>query len=50
MDELQENHAASQKAGALIITEYYVLDAPTNPDYEYDMLMRRLEELEQAHP
>lgn len=30
--------------------EYYVLDAPTVRDYEYDMLLRRLEELERAHP
>lgn len=29
---------------------YYVLDAPTMSDYEYDHLLRRLEELEQAHP
>lgn len=29
---------------------YYVLDAPTMSDYEYDRLNRRLEELEQAHP
>ena len=29
---------------------YYVLDDPTLPDYEYDRLMRRLEELEAAHP
>lgn len=29
---------------------YYVLDAPTMSDYEYDHLMRRLEELEAAHP
>lgn len=29
---------------------YYVLDAPTISDYEYDRLNRRLEELEQAHP
>ena len=29
---------------------YYVLDAPTMNDYEYDMLYRRLEELEAAHP
>ena len=29
---------------------YYVEDAPTITDYEYDMLMRRLRELEQAHP
>lgn len=29
---------------------YYVLDAPVIPDYEYDRLNRRLEELEAAHP
>lgn len=30
--------------------EYYVLDRPTMSDYDYDHKMRRLEELEQAHP
>ena len=29
---------------------YYVLDDPAMPDYEYDRLLRRLEELEAAHP
>nr|WP_326125428.1 NAD-dependent DNA ligase LigA [uncultured Oscillibacter sp.] len=29
---------------------YYVLDAPTMSDREYDLLNRRLEELETAHP
>jgi DNA ligase (NAD+) len=29
---------------------YYVLDAPTIPDAEYDRLFRELEELEAAHP
>lgn len=29
---------------------YYVLDAPVIPDYEYDKLNRRLEELEAEHP
>ena len=29
---------------------YYVLDDPTMQDYEYDRLLRRLEELEAAHP
>ena len=29
---------------------YYVLDAPTMSDYEYDMLNHRLVELETAHP
>jgi DNA ligase (NAD+) len=29
---------------------YYVLDAPTIPDAEYDRLFRELVELEQAHP
>lgn len=30
--------------------KYYVLDAPTMPDHEYDRKLRRLEELETAHP
>lgn len=29
---------------------YYVQDAPTMPDFEYDRLLRELEELEKAHP
>ena len=29
---------------------YYVLDDPDMPDYEYDRLLRRLEELEALHP
>lgn len=29
---------------------YYVLDTPTMADYEYDRLLRRLEELEAAYP
>ncbi len=29
---------------------YYVLDAPTIPDPEYDRLFRQLQELEQQHP
>ena len=29
---------------------YYVMDAPTMSDYEYDMLNRRLVELEKKHP
>ena len=30
--------------------KYYVLDNPEMPDYEYDRLLRELEELEAAHP
>lgn len=30
--------------------EYYVLDAPTMADHEFDRKLRRLEELEAAHP
>ena len=30
--------------------EYYVQDAPTMSDYDYDHRLRRLEELEAAHP
>jgi DNA ligase (NAD+) len=29
---------------------YYVLDAPTVPDAEYDRLFRELQQLEAAHP
>ena len=29
---------------------YYVMDAPTMSDYEYDMLNRRLVALEREHP
>ena len=29
---------------------YYVLDAPTIPDAEYDSLFRELQALEAAHP
>ena len=29
---------------------YYVLDDPKMPDFEYDRLLRELEELESAHP
>ena len=30
--------------------EYYVMDNPTMSDYDYDHQLRRLEELETAHP
>ena len=30
--------------------EYYVLDAPTMADFEYDRLLRHLEELEAQYP
>ena len=29
---------------------YYVLDNPTISDYEYDHMLRRLEDLEKEHP
>ena len=29
---------------------YYVLDDPDMPDFEYDRLLRELEDLEKAHP
>ena len=39
---------------AALLTEagyrYYVLDDPDMPDYEYDRLLRELEELEKAYP
>ena len=30
--------------------EYYVLDSPSVSDFEYDMLLRELEELERLYP
>ena len=44
--EIQELRRTLNENGYL----YYVLDAPTMSDYEYDHLMRRLEELEAEHP
>jgi len=49
MDELMEVKQLREvltRAGY----EYYVQDAPTMSDYEYDHMLRRLEELEAAHP
>ena len=49
MDELMEIEALRwelTRAGY----EYYVLDNPTMSDYDYDHKLRRLEELETAHP
>lgn len=45
-DEIRELTGILEKANH----EYYVLDAPTMADFEYDRLLRRLEELEAAHP
>ena len=49
MEERQELEALRQE---LIRAnyEYYVQDAPTMSDYDYDHKLRRLEELEAAHP
>ena len=49
MDDLEEIQALRREltqAGY----EYYVLDKPTMSDYDYDHKLRRLEELETAHP
>ena len=44
--EIEQLRAELQEHGY----RYYVLDAPVISDFEYDRLLRRLEELEQAHP
>ena len=44
--EMRELRGALNEAGY----RYYVLDDPVMEDYEYDRLLRRLEELEAAHP
>ena len=47
---------AKERAAELtkVLTEanyrYYVLDDPTMPDYEYDRLLRELEDIEKEHP
>lgn len=43
---MQELTALLNEAGY----RYYVLDDPTMPDFEYDHLLRELEDLEKAHP
>ena len=45
-DRIQELTRVLTEAGY----RYYVLDDPDMPDYEYDRLLRELEELESAHP
>ena len=51
-----ENEAAKKRILFLRETllrlsrEYYVLDAPSVSDYEYDMLYKELERLEAEHP
>lgn len=49
MDELYEIESLRKELIQAGI-EYYVLDAPTMSDYDYDHKLRRLEELEAAHP
>ena len=45
-ERIEELTALLKEAGY----RYYVLDDPTMEDYEYDRLLRELEELEAAHP
>ncbi|MEW6764284.1 MAG: NAD-dependent DNA ligase LigA [Pseudomonadota bacterium] len=47
---LRERLAELRRAIARHDHAYYVLDAPTIPDAEYDRLMRELREIEAAHP
>ena len=49
MDELQQIAALRAKLNEWN-HQYYVLDAPTVSDYEYDYTLRTLEELEAKHP
>jgi DNA ligase (NAD+) len=48
--EARERHALLCRTLDENAFRYYVLDAPTISDAEYDALMRELRELEQAHP
>lgn len=49
MDEKQEIQQLREQLNEHSY-RYYVLDAPVISDFEYDRLLRRLEELEGAHP
>ena len=49
MDERQEILALRRELEQANY-EYYVLDSPTMSDYDFDHKLRRLEELEAAHP
>lgn len=49
MEELQEIQQLRQELNQAS-HEYYVLDKPVMSDYDYDQKLRRLEELETAHP
>ena len=47
---VRERHAALSRTLEEHAFRYYVLDAPTVPDAEYDALLRELRELEQGNP
>ncbi|MBR1781327.1 MAG: NAD-dependent DNA ligase LigA, partial [Oscillospiraceae bacterium] len=49
MDEREQIEALREKLNRWS-REYYDLDSPTVPDYEYDRTLRELEELEAQHP
>ncbi len=50
MNEIQSRMHALQQLLERYNTEYYLHDAPSVPDAEYDRLMRELRELELANP
>lgn len=50
MNEIKAQIAALQKQLERYNEEYYLADAPTVPDAEYDRVMRELIALERAHP
>ncbi len=50
MDEIIKELKALRAEIAEHNRRYYVEDAPSVSDYEYDMLMRRLKEIEKEHP
>ena len=49
MDEKQEIQSLRRELEQANY-EYYVLDNPSMSDYDFDHKLRRLEELEAAHP
>ena len=50
MDQTQKRILFLREELSRLSHEYYVLDAPSVSDYEYDILYKELERLEAEHP
>lgn len=50
MNDIKTEYDALLKQIAVLSHNYYDLDNPTVSDYEYDMMMNRVKEIEREHP